>query len=212
MFAIVTALCLTGLILILTVHGFRSTRPEGEGKSFAAYIGWVGAAGGSAFKSFPRLFPSTFLSLFRRLPCTSFEKVLTAGLILSFLYLVVSGFVFALIPGHSLFGIFLVLHVMLGGLFAICLTLIALLRARNFSIEIPESGSPLFQEKVAWKAMFWIFSSAGAVLIATALVPMLPLLTHTGQLLALSLHRYAALAAILSFSAFVYFGIKSQKK
>lgn len=210
MFAIITLLGLAGLIIILSVHGFHTAHPEREERGVAAYIGWVGAAAGSTIKGFPRLSPSTFLSLFRRLPCTFFEKLLTAGLILSFLYLALSGFAFALIPGRSLFGAFLVLHVMLGGLFALCLTLIVLLRARDFTIGTHESGTPFIQEKVVWKAMFWIFSSAGTVLIATALLPMLPLLTHTGQLIDLSIHRYAALAALLSFSAFIYFGIKSQ--
>ena len=212
MFAIITLLGLAGLITVLSVHGFHTSRPEREGRNFAAYIGWIGTSAGSTIKRFPRLFPSTILSLFSRLPCTFFEKLLTAGLILSFLYLALSGFAFALIPGRSLFGAFLVLHVMLGGLFALCLTLIVLLRARDFTIGTPESGTPFIQEKVAWKAMFWIFSSAGTVLIATALLPMLPLLTHTGQLEALSLHRYAALIAILSFSTFIYFGLQGQER
>ena len=60
--------------------------------------------------------------------------------------------------------------------------------------------------------MFWVFAAASAVLTATALIPMLPILNHTGQLQAVSLHRYAALAAFVSISAFIYFGLQSQEE
>ena len=211
MFALVTLLGLAGLILVLTVHSFQRARKEGEKRNPAAYIGYLGGAVGSGIKNFPGHIFSSTLSFFRNLPCTEFEKWLAAGLTLSFSYLALSGFVFAFLPGRSLFGVFLVLHVMLGGLFALCLTLLALLRARDFVIDIQNDGIPIPLEKVAFKAMFWIFSAAGALLTATALIPMLPLLTHTGQLQAQVLHRYTALAALLSFSAFLYFGIKSQR-
>ena len=212
MFIIISLLCLAGLILGLTIHRFNALRPEREGRGFSAYLGWLGAAAGSGIKNIPRLILSTVPSLFRRLPCTALEKLLGAGLILSFLYLALRGLIFALIPGQSLFGLFLVLHVMLGGLFALCLTLLVLLRARDFVFSTAGNGIPHTQEKMAWKAMFWIFSAAGAALTATALLPMLPLLTHTGQLEALSLHRYAALIAILSFSTFIYFSLQGQEK
>jgi hypothetical protein len=214
MFTIITLLSLAGLILGLTVHNFRAVRTERDGRDISAFLGWLGAAAGSGIKKIPRLGLSAIPSLYRRLPgtWTAFEKLLAAGLALSFLYLALSGLIFALIPGRSLFGVFLVLHVMLGGLFALCLTLLVLFRAGDFVFTSPDDGTPLLQEKVAWKAMFWIFSAAGAALTATALMPMLPLLSHTGQLLAVSIHRFSALAALLSFITFVYFGIQSQEE
>ena len=212
MFSIISFLSLTGLILGLTIHRFFALRPERGGRRFPSYLGWLGAASGSGIKNIPRFMFSTAPSLFRSLPGPVFEKLLAAGLILSFLYLALSGLAFALIPGCSLFGAFLVLHVMLGGLFALCLTLVVLLRARDFVFNAPGSGGLPTQEKMVWKTMFWIFSAAGAALTATALVPMLPLLTHTGQLQALSLHRYSALIAILSFCLFIYFSFLSQGK
>jgi hypothetical protein len=212
MFAIFTLLCLAGLFIWLTAHRFRASRSEGEGKTPAGYAGWLGSSAGSVIKNTPRLFSSHIPALFHRLPCTIFEKLLAAGLALSFLYLALSGLTFALIPGHSIFGSFLVLHVVLGGLFALCLSLLVLIRARDFMPQPQRDTSPAAQDRAIWRLMFWIFAAASAVLTATALIPMLPILNHTGQLQAVLLHRYAALAAFVSFIVFIYFGLQSQGK
>jgi hypothetical protein len=52
-------------------------------------------------------------------------------------------------------------------------------------------------------ASFWIFVLAGLTLMATALIPMFPLLRYGGLKLMFELHRYGALAAVLSGVVFV---------
>ena len=113
-----------------------------------------------------------------------------------------------------MFGIPLLLHVMAGGLFAVGLAAVLLLRAGAYG---PDAESPAGDFCVACPVLksvprpylvaglFWILTAAGFVLVVTALLSMLPILHFGAQLPLLETHRYAALAALLA--AIVFFDL-----
>jgi hypothetical protein len=115
-----------------------------------------------------------------------------------------------------IFGIFLLLHVVLGGLFAVCLCLAVVLRARYYVWE-PEDfkgkkGALNLQTKsgvrMVWQIIFfWAFVTSGFVLILAALSQMLPSFSLRTQLVLFEIHRYAALGLLLSGIAFFYFSV-----
>ena len=212
MFVLLTALCLPGLFFGLSFHHFQSKPPRNSKAGIKGYFRWAGPALWDSLSHAPKILSTHVPSLFKDLPCGLLEKILAAGLGLSFTYLALSGLVFALIPGVPIHGLFLVLHVILGGMFAICLTLLVLFRAGDFFFDSTRAEAPVTQETIIWKALFWLIAAGGAMLILTALVPMLPLLTHTGQIQALSLHRFASLFTLLAFISFIYFGLQSRKE
>jgi hypothetical protein len=133
----------------------------------------------------------------------------------SFLYLAASGFFFAVFIPRGLFGYPLVGHVMAGGLFAVCLTIIVLFKGRNF-ISAPKPVSlslTLFDpRKMGITAArvklwaFWLFAAAGFLLTLSALLPMLPLLRTAGQRFMFEFHRYSALVSLLA--AIVFAGLE----
>jgi len=132
------------------------------------------------------------------------QRWIFLGLILSFLYLALSGFVFAVFFSGPLRGIFLMAHVSLGGLFAVCLALVAFIRARlyDFGLEKDPRGAQTGWLLFVSRLLFWAFVCSGLLLTLTALLMMLPWLAQPGHAWILGLHRYSALIAVLSASAF----------
>ena len=127
------------------------------------------------------------------------------GLLASFLYLAASGFVYALFCSRPLTGIFLMAHVGLGGLFAVCLVLVVMIRAGTYAFSASEGAVPEPQDPpppLVSRLLFWTFTGSGLLLISTALLMMLPLFAQPGHALVVELHRYSALAAVLSALAF----------
>jgi hypothetical protein len=111
-----------------------------------------------------------------------------------------------------LYGLALLLHVVLGALFALCLCLAVLLRARFYTwnqgdfaaanLNTNEGGRKLWQV-----VLFWIFVASGLVLVVTALFQMLPQFSLRTQLIVFEVHRYAALEILLAGIAFLYFSL-----
>jgi hypothetical protein len=133
----------------------------------------------------------------------------------SFLYLAASGFFFAIFIPRGLFGYPLVGHVMAGGLFAVCLTIIVLFKGRNF-ISVPKPAS-LSLTLIDPRKMgitparvkiwaFWLFALAGILLAVSAVLPMLPLLRTPGQEFMFEFHRYSAILSALA--AMVFAGLE----
>lgn len=137
------------------------------------------------------------------------QRWIFLGMLLSFLYLALSGFVFAVFFSGPLRGIFLMAHVSLGGLFAVCLALVAFIRARVYDFGMDsdprgaQTGRPLFVSRL----LFWVFVCSGLFLTLTALLMMLPWLAQPGHARILDLHRYSSLIAVLSASAFAVFNL-----
>lgn len=142
------------------------------------------------------------------------KKWIIIGLNLSFLYLAASGFIFALFIRRSLFGYPLLFHVVAGGVFGICLAFFMVYQGKNYMISVKKNktSSPpskqidqTIQSIQIKKALFWIFVGSGFMLITTALLSMTSLLPTKSQIDLSSLHKYSALASLLSAWAFVFF-------
>jgi len=135
------------------------------------------------------------------LPIT--EKIIWGGLVFSFLSLFLSGFFFSLFSLRRMFGIPLMLHIVLGGLFAVLLCVCLYLSAKKFSF----SSSFSFKN-----ILFWIFMLSGFFLSGTSLCMMLPLFTYRTQLFLFELHRYSALTATLTAILFLYTAFSNNEK
>jgi len=135
------------------------------------------------------------------LPLT--EKIIWGGLVFSFLYLFLSGFFFSLFSLRRMFGIPLIFHIVLGGLFAVLLCVCLFLSVKKFSFILSFSFQNL---------LFWIFMLSGFFLSGTSLCMMLPLFTYRTQLFLFELHRYSALTAILSAVLFLYTTFSKNEK
>lgn len=216
LFSLVTVLVLGATFLGLAFHRFRTTREEARSSLLYAvilqkFLAWLALR---AVQVARRASPATVWSELKALPLWRrpvLEKWLYVSLYASFLYLAASGFSFALFVPRGLFGYPLLGHVAAGGLFAVALTALVLFKGRDFvSAPKPALLSPalLDPRKMGITAArvklwaFWLFAAAGALLILSALLPMLPLLRTAGQKVLFEIHRYGALAAVAAATVF----------
>jgi len=218
MFAAVSILALLAAGLGVAYRRFRVHHPSAEGnilyaavvRDFSRWLVWRTPA---VVKGPMPAGWSAWIKGFRvwRLPL--FEKWLLVCLYGSFLYVAASGFFFAVFIPRGLYGYPLVLHVIAGAVFAVCLTLVAYLRARRFTFEprplaLPGDLESVRRFRIPWgprdwaKVAFWVFLAAGASVAATALLPMLPWFHYQGQVILLALHRWSALVSLLAAIAF----------
>ncbi len=149
------------------------------------------------------------------------ERWIIICLGMSFCFLAASGFLFSLLSSQRLYGFILLLHVTVGGLFAICLSLATIMRARHYRLDAENimrdkktqisEGKNTFQ--ISWQTIFfWIFIASGLCLIISALTLMLPYFTVNSQLDMFEVHRYSALVSLLSAIAFAYFSLFDARK
>jgi hypothetical protein len=137
---------------------------------------------------------------------TQLMKVVFAGLIWSSVFLALSGIGFALFSPRGLFGVFLLLHVVAGGIFAVCLSIDVVLRAKeyNFALEVLALGRRSFRSfldsfspPLLRSLLFWGFALSGFILVLTALFSMVPYFSLSTQLALVETHRWSALGAVL---------------
>ncbi len=219
-FTIITVLGLAGAFLGLAFHRFWTTREEAGATILYAelvkkYAAWLILR---TLQSARKASPKAWWDYVRVLPFWRFpnlEKWLFVCFYGSFVYLAASGFFFAIFIPRGLYGYPLVGHVMAGGLFAACLTLIIIFKARNFiSIPKPLTLRPalLDPRKMGITAVrvrlaaFWLFVLAGFLLTLSALLPMLPFLRTAGQKFMFEFHRYSALASLVA--AMIFAGLE----
>ncbi len=131
------------------------------------------------------------------------EKIIWGGLVFSFLYLFLSGFFFSLFSLRQMFGVPLLFHIVLGGLFAVFLCVCLFLSAEKFSFSLSFSFKNI---------LFWIFMLSGLFLAGTSLCMMVPLFTYRTQLFLFELHRYSALTATLAAVLFLYTVFSNNEK
>jgi len=220
LFTIVSILVLAGTFLGIAFHRFWTTREEARSTILYAeiakkYSAWLALRG---IQMSRKASPRAWWAYVRNLPIWR-EPVLERWLDIcfygSFLYLAASGFFFGIFIPRGLFGFPLVGHVMAGGLFAVCLTVIVLFKGRDF-VTVPKPASlslSLFDPRKMgitparvklWA--FWLFVLAGFLLTVSALLPMMPFLQTPGQKLMFELHRYSALLAAVA--AMVFAGLE----
>ncbi len=217
-FILVSLFSTAAVILGLTLHRFMATGRDAPKKPVPAFLskGYRAWMIESSIRNFKGTSLSKWRSSVERLGFWRYpdlEKWLFVAFYASFAYLAASGFFFAFFIPRGLYGYPLLLHVVAGAVFAVSLSGIVLLRARNYDVSMislpkldlaeltPERLG--FTEANVQKAAFWVFALSGFLLTASALFPMLRVFRTTGQTLMFELHRYSALAAVLSGAVFV---------
>ena len=219
-FTIVAILAVAGTFLGIAFHRFWTTREEAKStilyaEVFKKFSAWLALR---TVQMSRRASPKAWWLYVKGLPLWRLpvlEKWLYACFYGSFLYLAASGFFFGLFIPRGLFGYPLVGHVMAGGLFAVCLTIIVLFKGRDF-ISVPKPASlslalldprkmGITPARVKLWA-FWAFAAAGVLLTLSALLPMMPLLRTAGQRFMFEFHRYSALVSTVA--AMVFAGLE----
>jgi hypothetical protein len=121
--------------------------------------------------------------------------------------LAASGFFFAIFIPRGIFGLPLLAHVILGGLFAISLAALLFWRGRVYLFDGEEEAvfesfaRPVFKnlsKTFFRKILFWAFATFGFVQVLTALGSMLPVFTLEAQRVMMEIHRYSALCLLLT--------------
>jgi hypothetical protein len=216
-FTIITVLALASVLLGLAFHRFWTTREEARStilytEIIKKYLTWLALR---TVQMSRKVSPKACWNDLKALPLWR-QPVLEKGLYIclygSFLYLAASGFFFGIFIPRGLFGYPLVGHVMAGGLFAACLTLLIIFKGRNF-ISVPKPMSlslDLIDPRKlgitaarAKNVAFWVFAAAGFLLTLSALLPMLPLLWTAGQEFMFEFHRYSALISVMAAMVFI---------
>ncbi|MBD3413674.1 MAG: hypothetical protein GF421_04480 [Candidatus Aminicenantes bacterium] len=125
-------------------------------------------------------------------PLSPTAQIVLGGLSLCFFYLFLSGFFFSLFSTHRMYGLPLMLHLIVGLLFALFLCAFLILYSDNFS-------SFCFQN-----LFFWLFALSGLSLVVTSLLMMLPVFVYQTQKALFEIHRYSALISVLISVLFLY--------
>ncbi len=215
LFIIVTVLALPGTLLGLTFLRFRAGTAS-AGKEVTAsllrdYAGWLGDGGRTLIDSGT---PAKAVALYRtwvgcRYP--GWRQWIFVALAASFALCAGIGLFFAVFVPRGMFGILLLCHVMAGGIFAVSLAAVLLLRAGAYR---PDAEASAGDTRVACPVLkgvprgdlltglFWAFAAAGLVLMATALLSMLPYLHFGAQIPLMEAHRYAALISLVAAAVF----------
>lgn len=149
------------------------------------------------------------------------ERWIIICLGMSFCFLAASGFLFSVLSSQRLYGFILLLHVTVGGLYAICLALATIMRARHYRLDAEnisrdknaQTSGGKSTLRFSWQTIFfWIYVASGLCLIISALTLMLSYITVNSQLDMFEVHRYSALVSLLSAVAFAYFSLLDARK
>lgn len=211
-FAIISVLALLGVALRLTVlHYQASLAPAGDGPapkfSWDAYGKWLGRRSKEIFGAETGRKTVEAFESFTGKFYPGWMKWVFAGFVLCFLYLAASGFFYALFIPRGMFGLPLIAHVVLGGLYAVVLAFLLPWRARDYRFDkneeavLEQFACPIFKNlsrSFVRKILFWIFAVGGLLIIVTALLSMLPILPADAQKPLLVFHKYGALVAVLA--------------
>lgn len=123
---------------------------------------------------------------------------------LSAIVLTLTGFCTAVCIGRPLSGFALLIHTVTGALFALCIAVLAVLRAGSSKLTGEDKGRFTTVQKVC----FWVIIACGIVLVKTVLAAMLPILASHYQHELMLAHRMAALIVLV---AAVLYGLQAKK-
>lgn len=198
MYSIIFTVSVLALLLILSIHRFLEIRrnvPAASGTASPGYFSWVVRRVFYSIKHLKQSYQKWVVKRYK-----TGERWILICLSLSYGYLAASGFAFSL-AGIRLQGVFLLFHMLLGGLFAVCLSLAVVFQARFYRFDTPSTAS----HRRPSIFLFWIFVACGCLLIATALCLMLPVFSLRTQLDIFAIHKYGALVSLLSSISFISF-------
>ncbi len=123
---------------------------------------------------------------------------------LTFVGLVLTGYYDLALLNRAMQGWVLLLHVGIGGAFAVLVAVFAFLRA--------EANAPLERTAPAAsateKTLFWVFVVCGLVLMMTAALAMVPWLGTPGQRSIVGLHKWTSLLSLVA--GIGYFGYSNR--
>ncbi|MGB9836989.1 MAG: hypothetical protein ACPLRX_09660 [Candidatus Saccharicenans sp.] len=216
LFALGSILLIVALNLRLTFGRFLQHLPEKEreisAENFKKYLGWIVRWKMSflRLRTWDRVIDYLISWGKKNYPGWAFWVFLM--LVLSYLYLALSGLFFAWFVPRGLFGFPLLLHVAAGALFALSLTVFLFLKAKSYLPETVEkkAGEPTQKgfycpwlkkslPRVYLQAIsFWVFSLAGFLLALSTLGSMLPYFNYPAQIFFFNLHRWSAVASVLA--------------
>ena len=211
LFTIITVLTVLGLSFRLTSSRFMAKAPA-AGEKTAGYFPWLWSGMKSLFNNKAFQKGQKIVSDWIKSYYPGWTKWIFLALAASLAYQAASGFLFAIFSPRGMFGIPLLAHVSLGGLFAVSLTLALIWRARAYRLDRQEAAavesSALSVLKnpsrsLIRKFLFWIFAAAGLCLMVTALGSMVPLFSFDAQKAMIVVHRYSALVTLLTALAFL---------
>ncbi|MFT5474307.1 MAG: hypothetical protein ACI856_002644 [Kiritimatiellia bacterium] len=111
--------------------------------------------------------------------------------------LTITGFA-AVFMGRAVGGYSLLLHMAFGGLFAVCLTVVAVLRS-----HVSTLGDGTDRFTCTQKVCFWILILCGVVLVLTSLLAMLPLAGTHGQHTLLQTHTAAGAVTVAAVVLYI---------
>lgn len=123
---------------------------------------------------------------------------------LMFIGLALTGFYDILILNRAMTSWVLLVHVGLGGAFAVGLAAFTFLRAEGNAPGV-EAANPALR-----KLCFWAFAASGLALILTAALAMVPWLGTEGQHRIIAMHRWFSLLAVVA--AIGYLGLGRKQK
>ena len=225
MFGIITLVSLLGLISVLMHHHYKRIQATARKKSSpfkrTDYLSLLARQISGLSKNPLKTIREKLLRkvIFLRYPAVERWGILCLSL--SFFFLAVSGFMYALFFTQSLTGYPLLFHVILGGIFAVCLPIVVVLQAQvytfwsegaEFATKFKGSSKRSGPVTLVEKILFWLFVISGFLLILTALSSMLPAFSLRDQLGLVDIHRYSGLVALLSSIAFTYFTLADDGK
>ncbi len=216
-FAIISVLAILGILFRQTAFRYHDPRvPAAAGQTrrfdWGGYGAWLTGRTKSAFRVQTVHKTCAAFESWSARYYPGWTKWLLAAFALSFLYLAGSGFFFAVFIPRGIYGLPLVGHVVLGGLFAVLLAGLLVGRARDYRFDKQEEAvferfaCPVFKnltKAFVRKVLFWTFAVCGLVIILTALLSLLPVLPAEAQHTLIGFHRYAALLSLLAAIVFV---------
>ena len=159
------------------------------------------------------------LSLIGRL-----RKLVYLLALLAFVVLVLNGFYPSLILGKSISGYWIMLQTTAGGVFTVCIAILAVLWAHNCRFDknywpwltrllqhqpADTTAAPQKYE-LCQKICFWLIIFLALPLILSIVLSMFPLFGTDGQKCLLQLHRYSALSLALIAIIHTYLLIRTQ--
>jgi hypothetical protein len=218
LFTIITVLAVLGVSYRLTSMRFKA-KSTAAGIRPAGYFPWLWSGMKSIFKkeAFQKGQRIVFDWIKNYYP--GWTKWIFLALAASFVYQAASGLLFAVFSPRGMFGVPLLVHVSLGGLFAVSLAFTLIWRARAYRLDRQETVAfeslafPVFKslsKPLVRKFLFWLFAVAGLCLMVTALGSMVPLFSFNAQKTMIIVHRYCALVAFLAGLTFLDIAILPQ--
>jgi hypothetical protein len=134
---------------------------------------------------------------------------------ISLVFLSLTGFFFFLFAARGLHGYFLLFHVAVGGIFAVTLAIMVILRVRLFCS--PDIWHP--DKKNSQKnnisinrtqvAAAWLVVISGLIQVISSLILMMPIFSTEVNADITALHRWAGLVALLAAVRYAIIGKKS---